>query len=157
MFRSRYDGDATTFSPEGKILQVEYAMKAVQQGMPTVGLKSKTHAIIACVMHAPSEFSSHQPKIFKIDQHIGVAISGLTADGRFFAHEAQKQAEEWASFYGEAIPVRVLVNRVASVVHQYTIHHHLRPFGIAGLVGGFDKKGYSLYCIEPTGTAIVFN
>jgi 20S proteasome subunit alpha 6 len=84
MFRTTYsyDADVMTYSPEGRIRQVDNAMKAVRQGMATVGLRSRTHALVACVMHSPSHFSSHQQEIFKFDEHIGVAICGLTADGR---------------------------------------------------------------------------
>ena len=83
-------------------------------------------------------------------------MTGLTADGRFFAKEARKYAEDWISFYGEQIPTKVLVERVASVVHEYTIHAGYRPFGVAALIGGCDKDTYSLYCVEPTGAAVVF-
>jgi 20S proteasome alpha/beta subunit len=31
---------------------------------------------------APSKLASHQKKIFKIDDHLGVCMTGLTADGR---------------------------------------------------------------------------
>ena len=70
MFRSRYDGDATTFAPDGRLLQVENATKAVSQGMPTVAIRNSKYAVVACIMHAPTDFSDCQPKIFKIDEHI---------------------------------------------------------------------------------------
>jgi 20S proteasome subunit alpha 6 len=50
MFRNQYDGDNTTWSPQGRIHQVEYAMEAVKQGSATVGIKSSTHAIVVAVM-----------------------------------------------------------------------------------------------------------
>ena len=47
MFRNHYDNDVTTWSPAGRIHQVEYAMEAVKQGSATVGLKNKSdYAII---------------------------------------------------------------------------------------------------------------
>ena len=113
MFRSRYDGDATTFSPEGRILQVENAMKAVQQGMPTVGIRSKTHAVLACVMHKPSEFSSFQPKLFRIDEHIGVAISGLTADGRGLCKMLRNECMQHRFKYGSEARAISLADTVA--------------------------------------------
>lgn len=78
MFRSNYDGDITTWSPQGRIHQIEYAMEAVKQGSACVGLKSKTHAVIVALKRSSSELGSYQKKIFKIDDHIGIAISGLT-------------------------------------------------------------------------------
>lgn len=82
MFRNQYDTDVTTWSPAGRLFQVEYAMEAVKQGSAAVGLRSKTHAVLAAVNKAASELASHQRKVFRADDHVGVAIAGLTADGR---------------------------------------------------------------------------
>ncbi|KAJ6849533.1 proteasome subunit alpha type-1-A-like [Iris pallida] len=82
MFRNQYDTDVTTWSPTGRLFQVEYAMEAVKQGFAAVGLRSATLAVLASVNKSASELSSHLRKIFKVDDHIGVAIAGLTADGR---------------------------------------------------------------------------
>lgn len=35
----QYDTDVTTWSPQGRIFQIEYAMEAVKQGSAAVGLK----------------------------------------------------------------------------------------------------------------------
>jgi hypothetical protein len=90
MFRSNYDGDITTWSPQGRIHQIEYAMEAVKQGSACVGLKSKTHAVIVALKRSSSELGSYQKKIFKIDDHIGIAISGLTGMS-YFELEFAKQ------------------------------------------------------------------
>ena len=49
MFRNQYDNDITTWSPQGRIHQVEYAMEAVKQGSATVGAKNKTHAVLVAL------------------------------------------------------------------------------------------------------------
>lgn len=49
MFRNNYDNDSVTFSPQGRIFQVEYASEAVKQGSVVVGIVSKTHAVLAAV------------------------------------------------------------------------------------------------------------
>lgn len=78
----QYDTDVTTWSPQGRLFQVEYAQEAVKQGSALVGVRSNTHAVIAAIKRSPSELASHQEKIFRIDDHIGIGISGLTGDGR---------------------------------------------------------------------------
>src|SRR6185312_8800444 len=82
MFRSIYDGDITTWSPQGRIHQIEYAMEAVKQGSAVVGLKSKTHVVLVSLQRSASEMASYQKKIFKVDEHMGMAIAGLIADAR---------------------------------------------------------------------------
>lgn len=49
MFRNNYDNDSVTFSPQGRIFQVEYAQEAVKQGSVVVGVVSKTHAVLAAI------------------------------------------------------------------------------------------------------------
>jgi len=151
MFRSRYDGDATTFSNEGRIHQVENAVKAVQQGMPIVGLKSKTHAVLACVMHAPSEFSSHQPKVFKIDSHIGVAISGLTADGRGLCKFLRNECLQHQYAYGSEARVSDLADIIALQSQKKTQRYGKRPYGVGLLMIGASADGPRLFETCPSG------
>ena len=80
-----------TWSPQGRLHQVEYSMEAVKQGSACVGAKSKTHACVAGIMRTPHEMSSCQPKVFKIDAHMGIAIAGLTADARYLTKVTRKK------------------------------------------------------------------
>jgi len=54
-----------------------------------VGLRSKTHAVLATLKRSSSELASYQQKIFKIDNHIGIAIAGLTAVPILSPHSAR--------------------------------------------------------------------
>jgi 20S proteasome subunit alpha 6 len=56
MFRNQYDNDATTWSPQGRLHQVEYALEAVKQGSACVGVKSATHAVIVCLKRQLGKF-----------------------------------------------------------------------------------------------------
>ena len=82
MFRNQYDTDVTVWSPQGRLHQVEYANEAVNQGTVCLGLRSKSHVVLAALKRSPNELACYQNKLFKIDDHMGVAMSGLTADGR---------------------------------------------------------------------------
>ena len=81
-FRNQYDNDVTTWSPQGRLHQVEYAMEAVKQGSATVGVKSKNHAVLVALKRASSELSAYQKKIMNLDDHMGMSIAGLTADAK---------------------------------------------------------------------------
>ena len=82
MFRNQYDHDVTVWSPQGRLFQLEYAMEAVKQGSATIGLKSKTHAVLIALKRAQNDLCDHQVKVLPISKHCGMAMSGLTADGR---------------------------------------------------------------------------
>ena len=82
MFRNQYDTDVTVWSPQGRLHQVEYAAEAVNQGTACIGLRSSQHVVLAGLKRSPNELASYQKKIQKVDEHMGIGMSGLTADGR---------------------------------------------------------------------------
>ncbi|XP_052201854.1 proteasome subunit alpha type-1-B-like [Diospyros lotus] len=151
MFRNQYDTDVTTWSPQGRLFQVEYAMEAVKQGSAAIGLRSKTHVVLAAVNKAQSELSSHQRKIFKVDDHIGVAIAGLTADGRVLSRYMRSECINHSYTYESPLPVGRLVVRLADKAQVCTQRSWKRPYGIGLLVGGLDESGAHLYYNCPSG------
>ncbi|KAG2666713.1 hypothetical protein I3843_15G075200 [Carya illinoinensis] len=151
MFRNQYDTDVTTWSPAGRLFQVEYAMEAVKQGSAAIGLRSKTHVVLACVNKANSELSSHQKKIFKVDDHIGVAIAGLTADGRVLSRYMRSECINHSFTYESPLPVGRLVVQLANKAQVCTQRSWKRPFGVGLLLGGLDESGAHLYYNCPSG------
>ncbi|XP_047323266.1 proteasome subunit alpha type-1-B-like [Impatiens glandulifera] len=151
MFRNQYDTDVTTWSPQGRLFQVEYAMEAVKQGSAAIGLRSKTHVILACVNKANSELSSHQKKIFKVDDHIGVAIAGLTADGRVLSRYMRSECINHSYTYESPLPVGRLVVQLADKAQVCTQRSWKRPYGVGLLVAGLDESGAHLYYNCPSG------
>ncbi|CAK8569647.1 unnamed protein product [Lathyrus sativus] len=151
MFRNQYDTDVTTWSPAGRLFQVEYAMEAVKQGSAAIGLRSKTHVVLACVNKANSELSSHQKKIFKVDDHIGVAIAGLTADGRVLSRYMRSECINYNYTYESPLPVGRLVVQLADKAQVCTQRSWKRPYGVGLLVAGLDESGAHLYYNCPSG------
>lgn len=102
------------FSLAGRLFQVEYAMEAVKQGSAAVGVKSKTHVVLASLKRAPqAELSSYQRKVFEIDHHIGIAIAGLTADARVLSKFMRNEALNHKFVYDAPILTNRLVLSVA--------------------------------------------
>ncbi|KZV14508.1 proteasome subunit alpha type-1-B-like [Dorcoceras hygrometricum] len=151
MFRNQYDTDVTTWSPAGRLFQVEYAMEAVKQGSAAIGLRSKTHVVLACVNKASSELSSYQKKIFKADDHIGVAIAGLTADGRVLCRYMRNECINYSYTYESQLPVGRLVVQLADKAQVCTQRSWKRPYGVGLLVGGLDESGAHLFYNCPSG------
>ncbi|XWS14556.1 hypothetical protein CRYUN_Cryun35bG0020100 [Craigia yunnanensis] len=151
MFRNQYDTDVTTWSPAGRLFQVEYAMEAVKQGSAAIGLRSKTHVVLGCVNKANSELSSHQKKIFKVDDHIGVAIAGLTADGRVLSRHMRNECINYSFTYESPLPVGRLVVQLADKAQVCTQRSWKRPYGVGLLVAGLDESGAHLYYNCPSG------
>ena len=91
MFRTMYDTDVTVWSPQGRLLQVEYAMEAVKQGSACLGIVGSKYVVLAALKRSPHDLAAYQKKLLKIDDHVGVAIAGLNADARTLAQAKAKK------------------------------------------------------------------
>ncbi|OII72630.1 proteasome subunit Alpha type 2 [Cryptosporidium andersoni] len=152
---SDYSFSLTTFSPSGKLVQIEYALNAVNNhGRPALGIKAKNGVVIASekkVSTALIEQNSIR-KIEYITKGIGCCFAGMPADFRVILKRSRKVAQRYFATYHEEIPVNELVREVAAVMQEFTQSGGVRPFGISLLVAGFDhRKEPKLYQIDPSG------
>lgn len=151
MFRNQYDTDITTYSPQGRLLQVEYAMEAVKQGSAVVGIRSSNHVVLATLKRSASELASHQKKLYEIDQHVGVAIAGLTADARVLTRFMRTECLNHSYVYNEPFAIPRLALDVADKCQVSTQRASKRPYGVGLLLAGYDSTGPHLYQTCPSG------
>ncbi|CAG2063563.1 unnamed protein product, partial [Timema podura] len=138
LFRNQYDSDVTVWSPQGRLHQVEYAMEAVKLGSATVGLKNSTHAVIIALKRASSELSAHQKKIIPIDTHMGITISGLTADARMLSRYMRTECLNHKYSHDALLPVSRLIANLGNKMQVCTQRYDRRPYGVGLLVAGYD-------------------
>jgi len=150
MFRNHYDSDVTTWSPAGRLHQVEYAMEAVKQGSATVGVKSETHAVVVALKRASSDLAAHQKKIIPVDEHMGVSISGLTADGRLLVRYMRIECLNYKYANDVPLPINRLMTMMGNKMQASTQGYDRRPYGIGLLVIGYDSQGPHLYQTCPS-------
>ncbi|KAG6826795.1 hypothetical protein H0H92_014378 [Tricholoma furcatifolium] len=153
MFRNTYDSDNTVFSPQGRLHQVEYALEAVKQGSAAVGLRSKTHSVLLALKRSTGELASYQQKMFRIDDHVGIAIAGLTSDARVLSNFMRQQAMSSKMVFSRPIPVNRLVSAIADKAQVNTQEYGRRPYGVGFLVIGQDQTGPHLYEFSPSGNS----
>ncbi|GJC81949.1 putative proteasome subunit beta type-2 [Colletotrichum spaethianum] len=151
MFRNNYDNDSVTFSPQGRIFQIEYAAEAVKQGSVVVGIASKTHAVLVAIKRNAEELSSYQKKIFPVDEHSGIAIAGLTSDARVLSNFMKQQCLGHRMTYGRSMPLRTLVDMIGEKAQINTQVYGKRPYGVGLLVAGVDERGPHLFEFQPSG------
>jgi 20S proteasome subunit alpha 6 len=153
MFRNTYDSDNTVFSPQGRLHQVEYALEAVKQGSAAVGLRSKTHSVLLALKRSTGELASYQQKMFRIDDHVGIAIAGLTSDARVLSNFMRQQAMSERMVFNRPMPVNRLVTAIADKAQVNTQEYGRRPYGVGLLVIGQDQSGPHLYEFSPSGNS----
>ncbi|ORY71172.1 putative proteasome subunit alpha [Pseudomassariella vexata] len=151
MFRNNYDNDSVTFSPQGRIFQVEYAAEAVKQGSVVVGLTSKTHAVLVAIKRNAEELSSYQKKLFEVDEHVGLAIAGLTSDARVLSNFMKQQCLSQRLTYDRPMPIETLVSMIGDKAQLNTQHYGKRPYGVGLLIAGVDETGPHLFEFQPSG------
>ncbi|KAI9641363.1 Proteasome subunit alpha type-6 [Ciborinia camelliae] len=151
MFRNNYDNDSVTFSPQGRIFQVEYASEAVKQGSVVVGIVSKTHAVLVALKRNAEELSSYQKKVIAIDEHLGLALAGLASDARVLSNFMKNQSLSSRLTYDRAIPIERVVASIGDRAQTNTQHYGRRPYGVGLLVAGVDETGPHLFEFQPSG------
>lgn len=149
----KYDRALTVFSPEGRLFQVEYALEAVRRGTLAVAVKSKEGVCLAAQIKIPSNLMDADSidKLFQVDEHIGVAISGLHADSRMLINYARVQAQSFRLTYDEPVRLNMLVKTLADIKQQYTQFGGIRPFGCALFFIAIDDGGTQIYTTSPSG------
>ncbi len=148
-----YDMAITQFSPEGRLFQVEYAIEAVRRGTTSIVCRN-SNSVVFTVEKKSSELQEiiGSEKIFKVDDHIGVAIAGLTADARVLVDRARVQAQVNILNYDETISVKDSTLNICEYLQLFTQNAGVRPFGVSFLIAGIDSNGEaSLYLTDPSG------
>jgi proteasome alpha subunit len=153
-----YDRAITVFSPDGRLFQVEYAREAVKRGTTTVGIKFKNGIALIVDKRITSRLiePSSIEKIFKIDEHIGCATSGLVADARALVERARLEAQINRLTYEQPIQIKALVKKICDFKQTYTQYGGVRPFGTALLIGGVDDSGAHLFATDPSGAMMEY-
>ncbi|ORY22125.1 proteasome subunit alpha type 3 [Naematelia encephala] len=148
-----YDLSVSTYSPDGRLFQVEYASKAVEAAGVAVGLRCSDGVVLGVerLLHSKLLVKGSNRRIQSVDDHIGMATAGLLADGKHLAERGRDEASNFRDTYAQPVTVQILSDRLSAYVQAYTCYGSVRPFGISTLVGGVDKTGSRLFCIEPSG------
>jgi proteasome alpha subunit len=148
-----YDRAITVFSPDGRLFQVEYAMELVNRGATILGIRCPEGVVLGAEENVePLEEAEYSWKIFKVDDHIGTAIVGLSSDARMLIDQARVYAQSNKLTYDEPIDTEVVTKRICDIKQLYTQHAGVRPFGVSLIFCGVDKTGTRLFGTHPSGT-----
>ena len=153
-----YDRAITVFSPDGRLFQVEYAREAVKRGTTAIGINCKDGVVLIVDKRITSRLlvATSVEKIFQIDDHIGVATSGLVADARSLVDRARVDAQVNKMWYDEPIGVETLAKKICDHKQAYTQYGAVRPFGTALLIAGLNSNKTNLFETDPSGALLEY-
>lgn len=147
-----YDRMLTIFSPEGRLIQVEYAKQAARSGSTAIGLVTREGVVIVAdkKVHNKLVVSSSVEKILIVDDHIIASFAGFIPDGRILLDEAREIAQRYRIIYGNPINVPLLVREIGDIMETYTRFSGVRPFGVSLIIAGIDVDP-KLFSLDPSG------
>jgi 20S proteasome subunit alpha 7 len=156
---SGYDLSTSTFSPDGRIFQVEYATKAVENAGTVIGIKAIDGVVLGVakpILHkmVVPDTASYK-RIHSVDTHAGIAATGFIPDARVAVTRAIDEASYYEQQYAIKIPPKILADRIGDYMHYFTLHSSLRAFGASCVLAGYDAdtQEHSLHMVEPNGAA----
>jgi len=148
-----YDRAITMFSPDGRLLQVEYAKKTVRLGNTAIGMVCKDGVLLVTDKRIVDKLVIPEAveKIFKIDDHIMATAAGILSDARVLVEQGQVKAQQHTLTYDTPVDVVTIVKNICDLKQMCTQSGGLRPFGVSLLIAGIDEGGKKLFETDPTG------
>jgi proteasome alpha subunit len=148
-----YDRAITMFSPDGRLLQVEYAKKTVQLGNTAIGMVCKDGVLLVTDKRIVDKLvvAEAVEKIWQIDDHVMTTAAGILSDARILVERAQEKAAGYRITYDSPIDILSIVKDLANLAQYCTQSGGLRPFGVSMLIAGVDPDGRKLFQTDPTG------
>lgn len=149
-----YDRAITVFSPDGRLFQVEYAVETVNRGATILGITCSEGVVLGAeeTIETKLEDPNFSWKLYKVDDHVGAAIVGLSSDARILIDQSRVYAQSNRLMYDDPIDIEVITKRIGDLKQLYTQHAGVRPFGVSILFGGVDRLGNRLFATHPSGS-----
>eukprot|EP00757_Euglenozoa_sp_SAG-D1_P017355 gene17355-5396_t len=143
--KSEYDRGVNTFSPEGRLFQIEYAIEAIKLGSTAIGIQTADGVVIGAEKRIASQLlePSSVNKIAEIDTHIGAVMSGLVSDAALLVNHARVETQAHRFTYDEPMKVETCTLSVCDLSMRFGQRkiQLSRPFGVSLLVAGVDEDG----------------
>lgn len=148
-----YDRAITMFSPDGRLLQVEYAKKTVRLGNTAIGIACSDGAVLVADKRIVDKLVVPEAieKVFQIDDHMMATAAGIISDARVIIERSQVKAQQHRVSYDSPIDVISVVKDICNLKQMTTQSGGLRPFGVSLLITGVDEEGVKLFETDPTG------
>lgn len=148
-----YDRAATMFSPEGHLLQVEYAEKTVRLGSSSVAMVCSDGIFILADKRNEDKLivPSSAQKIYEIDSHIISSVAGIVSDARVLIDKSQVLAQQHRVTYDSPIEPELVIKEISNIKQQFTQYGGARPFGAALMIAGIQDGKGKLFTSDITG------
>jgi len=148
-----YDRTATMFSPDGHLLQVEYAEKTVRLGSSSIGIACKDGVVIVSDRRINDKLilPESATKVYEIDSHIIASAAGILSDARVLVDRVRIIAQQNRVTYDSPIDVESIIRDIANTKQAFTQYGGARPYGVAIIIAGIDQENPRVFSSDITG------
>lgn len=153
-----YDRTATMFSPDGHLLQVEYAEKTVRLGSASIGFTCKDGVVIIADRRTKDRLIVPESanKIYEVDNHVMASAAGILSDARVLIERAQVISQQHKVTYDSEIDIESVIKEIANTKQAFSQYGGARPFGVSILIAGINKVKPKLYVSDVTGNYFAY-
>ncbi|XP_026482370.1 uncharacterized protein LOC113389564 [Ctenocephalides felis] len=156
MYTPVYDSDVAHFSPQGRLYQVEYAMKASEQGRTTaVGIHGPKYTVLVVMKpegHKLATKSTPQDKLIPLDESLGGCVTGIAADSISIIKHLRLECANHRHLFGTTPNVGRIMWELGRKMQIPTQTYGKRPYGVALLLATYDENAQEpkLYHVGPS-------
>ncbi|CAM9873517.1 unnamed protein product, partial [Scytosiphon promiscuus] len=141
---SAYDSNKGVFSPQGRLVQLDYVEGLVKRGNLCMGAECKDGVVLLSNKLVSADagkllVDGGVRRIYRVDSHVGILPAGLPADGRALAHKAMDYCRSHRREYGEPIPGRLLAERLGEFIHAACVRWGSRAYPNALFVACWEE------------------
>lgn len=147
----QYDLTVPQFTPDGRLLQVEYALAAAERSGPVVWVRSEdgTGGIVLAGQR------SHLNRLILVPGGTVVALSGVVADGLALLRESEAQGRAHRRRYGRDPTASEIAAFAADACQGRAFGGGIRPYGVCLLACGISSAsnvvGVEAWQTDPSG------
>ena len=153
-----YDRAATMFSPEGHLLQVEYAEKTIRLGSASIGLTCSDGVVIVADRRITDKLVTGKSanKISEVDDHVIASAAGILSDARILIDKAQVAAQQHRVVYDSPIEPELVIKEIANTKQMFTQYGGVRPYGVSVMIAGINKHKAEVFASDVTGNYFAY-
>lgn len=148
-----YDISTSTYSPEGRVFQLEYASNFIKKSNLIIGLVCSDGILL--MAENSSKISEKNfyitKKIFPINSRSAIAGTGQFGDVLRIVERIRCDQKNFKKFFSDGLIGRNLGKKIQEIVHLHSIYWHLRPFVCSLILGTGSLGSPELFSILPSG------
>ena len=141
MFKNQYNTNPIVFSPDGQLLQLNFANKASERGNFSLVIKSKNHIVSIGTAKLEKTGALKDNRILANGTNCLIITTGISKDGRFLNEFIKNKKYENEISSNRFCQIPDIASFLSNIIARNTFYSQTRLFGIKSILIGYDSTG----------------